>query len=148
MYARILVAIDGSEPGENALETALKNAPLWNAEVHAVNVVSPGYFNSAILNPNYGVVDPAAERIIKMLEEESEKIMQGVQKTADEAGIKITTYIKIGDARDEILDLAKEIGADLIILGSTGKGRARRLLLGSVSSAVVANSPISTLVVR
>jgi universal stress protein F len=54
--------------------------------------------------------------------------------------------VVIGDPRDEILDTAKEIGADLIILGSAGKGRTKRFLLGSVSTSVVTESPIATLV--
>ena len=57
------------------------------------------------------------------------------------------TYLTI-DPKDEILDYAKEIEADLIILGSAGKGWTRRFILGSVSSSVVANSPVSTLVIH
>lgn len=62
--------------------------------------------------------------------------------------IEYTFHVKKGDPRHAIIDLAAEIGADLIVLGSTGKGFATRVIMGSVSSYISNHSPVSTLVIR
>ena len=57
-------------------------------------------------------------------------------------------HTRVGDPSTEIINAAKELNADLIVVGSKGKSLVERLLLGSVSTYVVTHSPISTLVVR
>lgn len=148
MFQKVIVAIDGSAPGEKALAVALENVPLWNAELHAVHVVCHGFYSSSVIDPNMGIADPTNEYVFEMIKKEGEAIMEKVKKTAAEQGVPLIPHIRIGDARDEILGLAEEIGADLIIMGSTGKGKAKRLLLGSVSSAVITDSPTATLVIH
>jgi nucleotide-binding universal stress UspA family protein len=56
--------------------------------------------------------------------------------------------MKQGHAGSEILALAEEEKADLIIVGSHGKSNTDRLLIGSVSTFVVAHSTVTTMVVR
>ena len=56
--------------------------------------------------------------------------------------------IRYGHAGKEITKYAEELGADLIIMGSTGKSNIEKLLLGSVTEFVIRHSNISTLVVR
>jgi nucleotide-binding universal stress UspA family protein len=69
-------------------------------------------------------------------------------KKAQAQGVAITTHLKEGHAGNEIVKLAREVGADLIVLGSHGKSNLDRILLGSVSSFVVSHAPVSTMVVR
>ena len=45
MFRKILVAIDGSEPANRALEAAIEEARVWNAEVHVIYVVESGLFS-------------------------------------------------------------------------------------------------------
>ena len=147
-FKTLLVAYDGSEFGREALKTAVTNAPLWDAKIHVIYVVNPRYYASTIVDPQIGVVEPRSEHWIGMLEREAEEMLAEAEQIATDAEIEITPHMVIGDPRDEIIDTAKEIGADLIILGSAGKGRAKRFLLGSVSTSVVTQSPIATLVVH
>ncbi len=62
--------------------------------------------------------------------------------------VSVTTKIIEGIPKDAIVQEAQSWGADLIVLGSHGYGRVRRVVLGSVAAAVVANAPCSVLVVR
>ncbi len=62
--------------------------------------------------------------------------------------VRVTTKIIEGVPKDAIVEEAQHWGADLIVLGSHGYGRVRRLVLGSVAAAVVANAPCSVQVVR
>jgi nucleotide-binding universal stress UspA family protein len=57
-------------------------------------------------------------------------------------------HLREGPAVDEILDLAEEVGADLIVIGSRGLGAISRALLGSVSESVVKHAHCPVLVVR
>jgi nucleotide-binding universal stress UspA family protein len=148
VFKTLLVAYDGSEFGREALRTAVANAPLWDAKVHVIHVVNPRYYASTIVDPQIGVVEPRSEHWISMLEREAEEMLAEATEIATDAGIPIVPHMVIGDPRDEIIETAKEIEADLIILGSEGKGRAKRFLLGSVSTSVVTQSPIATLVVH
>ncbi|MDV2482488.1 universal stress protein [Methanoculleus sp. Wushi-C6] len=141
MFRKILVGIDGSEPANRALETAIREAGVWNAEIHVVYIVESGLFASLPL-------DNTLEIIYSVLQKEGEDILEGARKKGDAAGIPITTHLRQGHAGSQIVSLAEELGADLILLGSYGKSGVDRLLLGSVTDYVVQNSPITTTVVR
>ncbi|BBL68179.1 universal stress protein [Methanoculleus chikugoensis] len=141
MFRKILVAIDGSEPADRAFETALGEAGVWKAEVHAVYVVESGLFSSLPM-------DNTLEIIYSVLQKEGEDVLETARKKADAAGVSLTTHLRQGHAGSQIVSLAEELGIDLIVLGSYGKSGVDRLLLGSVTDYVVQNSPITTTVVR
>ncbi|MCE5337490.1 MAG: universal stress protein [Methanomicrobiaceae archaeon] len=141
MFRKILVAIDGSEPANRALEAAIEEASVWNAKVHVVYVVESGLFSSLPM-------DNTLEVIYSVLQKEGEEILESARKKADAAGISLTTHLRQGHAGSQIVSLAEELGIDLIVLGSYGKSGVDRLLLGSVTDYVVQNSPITTTVVR
>ncbi|MDN7013284.1 universal stress protein [Methanoculleus sp. FWC-SCC3] len=141
MFRKILVAIDGSEPANRAFETALGEASVWKAEVHVVYVVESGLFSSLPM-------DNTLEIIYSVLQKEGEDVLEMARKKADAAGVSLTTHLRQGHAGSQIISLAEELGADLILLGSYGKSGVDRLLLGSVTDYVVQNSPVTTTVVR
>ena len=148
MYSKILVAIDGSRQSLDALEQAIEIGRCRDSEVHAVYAINPGIYGATIVDPGIGVADPGSDRIFGMLREEGKKILDDAKALSDKLGYDVKYHLKVGDARDVILDTSKDIGADLIVIGSTGKGMAKRLVLGSVSSSVVFHSGVTTLVVR
>jgi len=141
MFRKILVAIDGSEPANRALEAAIEMAGTWNAEIHAIYVVESGLFSSLH-------VDNTLEIIYSVLQKEGEEILESARTKVEAAGVPFTAHLRQGHAGSRIVSLAKELGSDLIILGSYGKSGVDRLLLGSVTDYVVRNSPITTMVVR
>ncbi|WP_292521405.1 universal stress protein [Methanoculleus sp.] len=141
MFRKILVAIDGSEPANRALEEAFDEAGSRDTEVHVVYVVESGLFSSLPM-------DNTLEIIYSVLQKEGEDILESARKKADAAGVSLTTHLRQGHAGSQIVSLAEELGIDLILLGSHGKSGVDRLLLGSVTDYVVRNSPITTMVVR
>ncbi|MBN2734310.1 MAG: universal stress protein [Methanomicrobiaceae archaeon] len=148
MYSTILVAIDGSESAKKALKKGMELASSWDSKIYAVYTINTGVYGSSVVDPALGVADPSSERIFSLLKSEGDEILAESKALAKENNCNVIFESRLGDARDEILEYAGEIKADLIIVGSTGKGMAKRLLLGSVSAAVVSNSKISVLVVR
>ena len=141
MFHKILVAIDGSESARRALDKAIDEADVWNAEVHVVYVVESGLFSSLPM-------DNTLEIIYSVLQQEGEEILESARKKAEAVDVPFTTHLRQGHAGSQITALAEELGADLVLLGSYGKSGVDRLLLGSVTDYVVRNSSITTMVVR
>jgi nucleotide-binding universal stress UspA family protein len=141
MFGKILVAIDGSAKSEQALRTAIDEARVWKAPLHVIYVVETGLFSSLPMDNTW-------EIMLSMLETEGGKAIAEAKKQADLKGVIITPHLKQGHAGSEIVKAAEDTGADVIIIGSQGKSNVDRLLLGSVSTFVVTNSPVAVLVVR
>jgi nucleotide-binding universal stress UspA family protein len=141
VFTNILIAIDGSEASQRALARAVDEAKVWNAKLHVLYVVETGLFSSL---PS----DNTVEIMYRVLEKEGTTVLDRAKKYAAEKGITVTTHIKQGHAGSEVIALADQENADLIIVGSHGKSQADRLLIGSVSTFVVSHSKVTTMVVR
>jgi nucleotide-binding universal stress UspA family protein len=70
------------------------------------------------------------------LEEEIERYLGRAGSTLREAGIQYRSVVRFGEPGEEIISLARETESDLIVMGRRGRGRAAKLLLGSVSDKV------------
>ena len=141
MFGKILVAIDGSGTSEKALDCALDEARVWKSALHVVYVVETGLFSSLPMDNTW-------EIMLSMLEKEGHTALADAEKRAETKGVSITTHLKEGHAGNEIVKIADDVGADLVIIGSHGKSNVDRILLGSVSSYVVSNCRKAVLVVR
>jgi nucleotide-binding universal stress UspA family protein len=138
----ILVPTDFSEPSGEAVDTAIAFAQVFHARVELLHVfVDPTYalpppIEMATLPID---VDTILDRISRSLEAEKQRV--GV------ASVPITTVTRSGQAAPEIVAHAKEISADLIVMGTHGRGRLQHVLLGSVAERVVHHSSCPVLVV-
>lgn len=141
MFRKILVAIDGSGMSGHALEAAIDEARVWKSALHVIYVVETGLFSSLPMDNTW-------EIMLSMLEKEGGNTIADAKKRAETKGVVITPHLKQGHAGNEIVKTAEDIGADVVIVGSHGKSEVDRLLIGSVSSFVVANCPVAVLVVR
>jgi nucleotide-binding universal stress UspA family protein len=141
MFRKIVVAVDGSEISQKAFEVALSEAKMWNAALHLIYVVETSRFSSLPM-------DNTMEVIYSLLEKEGQEIFETSTARAAAEGISLVTHLKDGHAGTEIIALAEELQADLIVIGSRGKSGIDRLLLGSVSTHVVQDSKCTTMVVR
>jgi nucleotide-binding universal stress UspA family protein len=102
------------------------------------------------------VVDPRVLRLPggpfgRRMDQERARVeagVQGVVERARSAGIRATFLVWEGDPADVILEAADAEDVDLIVMGSHGRGRLGRLLLGSTSAHVAAASPRRVLVVQ
>jgi nucleotide-binding universal stress UspA family protein len=86
----------------------------------------------------YGLPEPSSERILKMLED---------VKPSDPS-IPCTHRLTMGDPAGEIVRIAAEEGAEMIVLGTHGRSGMTRMLMGSVAEAVVRRAPCPVLVYR
>ncbi len=148
MYHTILVAVDGSEAGYHALKEAVKLSKLAGASVEVIFVFHP-QIHSQMIDKHVTVKDESGkEHTITLAEQEENGIRRRVLQIGEDANIAISYNHTIGTVTEEIILAAKTRNADLIVIGSTGKSMAGRILLGSISAAVVERSPLPVLVTR
>jgi nucleotide-binding universal stress UspA family protein len=146
---KIMVAVDGSENGYRAAQTAIKLAKDYHAELVVLRVVTvPTALTpagnraggSAILKEFYDFADKDAKDYVERLAGEAKS--QGISLAKGEI-VRAES-----SPATAITEKAKSEGIDLIVIGTRGLDRPKRLLLGSVSSGVVANSSSQVLVVK
>lgn len=82
------------------------------------------------------------------LRQTAKVMVEDCAKTLTQAGYRVDQLPKLGNPADEILNIAQERKADLIVTGAKGLGAIGRFLLGSVSTRVVQHATCSVLVVR
>lgn len=136
----ILLATDGSAEAELALSTAVDLATSTGSELHAVTV-APGY-------PSYDVRNAA---VVEQLREEAGKVIEEQAKKIEQLGGKLAQkHLRISGRHraDQIVQVAEDVGAGLIVMGSRGLGGVRRALMGSVSDSVVRHAHCPVLIVR
>jgi nucleotide-binding universal stress UspA family protein len=137
----ILVAHDFSDTAEGALHYAVDLAEKLGAAltiVHAYEVPIYGFPEGPALVP-----EMAAQ-----LEQASRTALEAVVKRAARQGLKLDARLRQGPAWSEINATAKEVGADLIVLGTHGRKGVARALLGSVAEKVVRTAPLPVLTVH
>ena len=145
---KILLASDGSEEALRAARTAVELSNELGAELHLLYVGHmPNVFYEA---PGAMTLDPhLLDRMEGRAEEQAATRLEEQARRVREAGGKISqAHSKIGRPDVEIVRLAEELGADLIVVGSRGLGPLRRALMGSVSGSVLHHAHTSVLVAR
>ena len=142
-YGRVLVAIDGSTHSEEALAAAVDLSKRYRSELTILTVAPlvPVYMpsgNSYMATP-VAQTDTAPYRAL----------VDAAVKKAEAAGVSgVTGVCEEGVVVDEILAYLDTHPVDLVVVGSRGMSAAKRLLIGSISSALVAHAPCPVLVVR
>lgn len=146
MYAHILVATDGSDLADRALDQAIAIAKALKSDVtvsEPASVVGAGYYAGTgyIGDPIPGLIE-AQEKAAKDLLDKSEVKVKA-------AGLPVkTVYVNDSFPAEGIVLTAEKLGADLIVMGSHGRRGLGRLLLGSQTSNVLAQTKTPVLVTR
>lgn len=142
-FGRIVVATDGSENAHAALRLAIDLAAASGAEL-LVLAVAP--VPVVIATPNEPFVAPTlAEDAVPRYR----AMVEAAVGEAQSAGVEsVTGVCEEGVVVDEILARLASDPADLLVVGSRGLSTAKRILLGSVSTALVSRAPCPVLVVR
>jgi nucleotide-binding universal stress UspA family protein len=141
---RILLATDGSEQAELAALRAVDLADATHSELHVVHVgVVPIFLQSYPGTLGY------ERKLYEQIEEVSrELLLKECWRVKAAGGAVAGTHLRMGAVALEIVALAEELQANLIVMGSRGLGGVRRALMGSVSDSVVRHAHCPVLVVR
>ncbi len=146
MFKHIILATDGSAASEHAATLAARLAQQHGAQLTALYVVDPyPYLGLGEANPMgfqaymaaaFDHAGQAHSRVVALCQQASPGLSVGRRLVEDVA------------ASEGILQTTRELGADLIVVGSHGRSGIARLMLGSVAGRVVAESTVPVLVVR
>lgn len=134
---KVLLATDGSGDAELAATTAVSLAKSTGSELHVVHFWRP-------------VPSVHFDALIRQeMRREAQEILDAQVKKIEGLGATVAeAHPREGDASEEITALAAEIGVGLAAVGSRGRGRIRRLLMGSVSDTVVRHAHCPVVVAR
>ena len=148
MFTHILTGVDGSKESFRALSYALILAKQFNGIVDVMYSIPPRIY-AELAEREVKIEEPSGDvKFISMLQQEENHIRDLVEAIAAKEGQTIGFHTRVGDPVDSMMEYVGSSGVDLIVVGSSGKGMADRLILGSVSTGIVHKSPIPVLVTK
>lgn len=139
-FRKVLIAVDDDPVAAHAAEVGLDLGRSLRAEVAIVHVID----TTQAYGADTGI---APAKLAAQVEAEAKGLMAGYLKRLSlPAGA--STFLAVGLPAEEIVKAADEWAADLIVIGSHGRGGVRRVLVGSVAEGVMRHASCPVLVVR
>jgi nucleotide-binding universal stress UspA family protein len=145
VFQSIVVGTDGSDTARKAVEAAVELAKLTDAKLELVSAYEP--VPSQRLRAEARQVPPDLQWMVNPREDVDATLAEAAERVG-EAGVESRVYAREGDPADAILDVAEELGSDLIVVGNKGMTGAKRFLLGSVPNKVSHHAPCAVMIVR
>jgi nucleotide-binding universal stress UspA family protein len=146
---KILIATDGAKQSAAAIEMLKRFRLEPSDEIKIVTVVDMAVPMAVDI---YGGYMPNTAEIEQSARQNAEQILEdaanAIKKHYEGIQLNLSTEVLFGSPESRIVEAAREFRADLVVVGSHGYSTWERLLLGSVSDAVVHHVPCSVLVVR
>ncbi|MET1115443.1 MAG: universal stress protein [Comamonas sp.] len=139
---KILLAVDGSAYTQKMLSYLVSHAELL-APTHEYTAVTV----QSVLPPRARSV-LAKDVIDQYYQEEFDKVLMPVRDFLAQHGVQVSGVGKVGHAGETIAKLADEGQFDLLVMGTHGHGALGKLVMGSVSTQVLAHSTVPVLLVR
>lgn len=164
---KVVVAYDGGDAGERAISAIANWVRTTQAEVHMLTVMDPSEANETSMPPGVHGFQPAGtwagqpidvrEPLPKLAETRSQAI-EGARSIAETrlhdvarrnfAGVNVAVHAELSDhAAEVIVAEAERLNADIIAIGTHGRGGLRHALMGSVAEKVVRSSHVPVLVI-
>lgn len=140
----VLVATDFSEPSQVAVRYGRALAEAFNASLHILHVVP-----DSMALPWATMADGLAMADVqRQWEREANERLQQMLPESERAALGAVLTTRAGDPVRQITSYAVETGADLVVLGTHGRGPVAHMLMGSVAERVVRTAPCPVLTVR
>jgi nucleotide-binding universal stress UspA family protein len=149
LIRKVLVAVDGSENSDRALDFALDLAEKYGAALTILNVSEPPAMGAVPIEP-MTVSGESMVVFAKDLRRFHEDILSKAVAHAREVkpNVSVSSKLREGDPALEIVAEAKEDGVDVVVVGHSGLGRVREFLLGNIGEKVAHLAPCSVIIVR
>lgn len=153
---KILLATDGSLDADHATQVAVELSKISNSQLHVVYVGKDASSEAIAYPPEptdpewIEQEDPVLiNELGRRFEQMARRILDAeVEKVRAAGGTVAQAHLRMGTPATEITDLAEELSAGLVVLGSRGLGGIRRALMGSVSDSVARHAHCPVLIAR
>jgi nucleotide-binding universal stress UspA family protein len=128
MY-KVLVPIDGSDNSSRVVRRMLEFASELNEplDIHLLNVQ----------HPLPGTITGVAEQARQFHQEQGEAALAGARKILDDAKVKYTYHVSVGEAAPTVAKFVDELQCDLVMMGTRGMSSLANMVLGSVATKVL-----------
>lgn len=126
---KVLLATDGMPHTDKTVEYAIEYASRYKASLFIIYVLCP-------------------DRDQKAAYADGKEAVQGIKRKALSNEVGVTTMLEAGEPAEMIVRTADKIGADVVIMGASGKCEGRKRPLGSVSARVAQDACCSVIIVR
>ena len=140
----ILVAVDGSEQAQRALDEALKLYMTDSMHIHLLTVCEPIHVNEVFFK------DTLSD--MRQLEDEhmakGREVVEAAAAKLKASGVSHDVHVEIGHPAQTIVDTAQKYHCELIVMGTRGLGAIRTLAVGSVANKVVHLAEVPVLLVK
>ncbi len=143
LFRHILAPTDGSQPAVQAGKMAVRLATMHNCRLTFVYVI-----DHSVAAELASGTRKDEKQVEQDLETSGQRSLDYLCRIASEAGIDAGQVIRRGDPCDEIINVAKEEEADLIVIGQVGSHGLRRVLIGCVTEKVIEYARCPVLVVK
>jgi nucleotide-binding universal stress UspA family protein len=138
--SKILIPVDFSETSMLAIKHGAFTAQLTLGKVYLLHVINIQFFSQEVFLPSLSVhAQTDYEKIAQ------EKLLELSEQVKAEYGVEVDCITKIGSPNREITDVAKEIGATLIVMGTHGYSALEELVIGSTALKVITKAPCPTM---
>jgi nucleotide-binding universal stress UspA family protein len=144
MLDKIMIATDGSDASRHAASLAISLAKHSAGKVIAVYVVD---MQRIAHLPGYTTMHGLKESLLDSMLEEGEEAVAYIEKKSKNDRVSFEKAILKGNPSDELLRYSKELGTDILVIGSIGRTGLSKFLLGSVAEKVVRHSDVPVMVV-
>ncbi|WP_027417832.1 universal stress protein [Aneurinibacillus terranovensis] len=148
MFEKIVVAVDGSELGNKALEAAIAIGKQQQAMLQVLHIIKQVVVAPYVVGEMAYVSREYDEEIMAAMKKEGQELVDNAKAKAEAEGLTVSTHVITGDPARQILDFSKENHAKLIVMGSRGLGPFKEMMLGSVSHRVSQLSECPVLIVK
>lgn len=136
----IVCGVDFGEESSRALTVAAGLAARLGARLVLAHVARPTTL------PGVSAAPGAGERLEEAERQEGEELLESM--AASEAqGVEVERVLRFGDPAGELAEIVRDVNADLLVVGSHGRGAAKRAVLGSVSSTLARDAAVPVVVV-
>ena len=141
---RIILATDFSDTSNDASHHALLLARIYNAELKALHVFDTGAWQP----PSHYYVTTEGYRLAESQDEMRQRGKDALNKLAESIDLEVETIFTEGDPGHEIIRVAEDLNADLIILGTHGYSGWKRFTIGSVAEFVTKHAPCAVFTIK
>jgi nucleotide-binding universal stress UspA family protein len=141
---KILLAVDGSAAADHATRKVVESLGWYAAtpEIHVITV----YLPVPRVGGMHRVVSEA--QIEDYYADECARALAPARRILDEAGVRYAVHTELGQPAESIVAKARQLGVDLVCMGTRGHGAVGRIVLGSVALDVARHSPVPVMLVH
>jgi universal stress protein A len=140
---KIMVPVDFSSTSNKAFIFAREMVDCWEGQIHLVHILDTDFLSGAV----HITIEPLDESVAKWRKRVEEKL-KSVYHNEDGSQLAGEIHIREGKPHEEILNLAKELDVDMIVIGSHGRKGLERAIFGSVAERVTRMADVPVLVIK